>query len=382
MNDNRIANIVSSISFANIDKAIDVLNEYFKLIDDLKRQKQTHPTHVHHIIPKAWGGTNDPNNLIELSVANHIKVHQLLAESNDRSMCYAYRRLASYAEDESTRQACIQAANVSVVNLNTGQTFSSVSAAESAYNKVGLYDCITKQYKFAGYYQQFKTIVDNSSIELQLQQIKNNKKAIKQNACRSVINLTTGEAFNSVTAAAIKINTDRDQLIQAIRNKRSIRQQQFEYKNVVDHFGIDYCKQQYNKRIQKRRIIDLESSITYESSVAAANALNVSPATVYNDIVDHRRCKQRYLAFVDQLIDNDVNKTLAEFKRIIAERKVNHYQNISNTTSNKVLCIETNKIFETAKHAAANYNVSTAAIYQSINKATAVQRRFHFRYLK
>lgn len=382
MSDIRIAKIVSRIPFTNVNKAIDVLTKYFKTIDDLEQQPQTQPIHVHHIIPKAWGGTNDTNNLIELSVDNHIKVHQLLAETGNRSMCYAYKRLASYAEDLHIKLDCIQAANVGVVNLNTGQTFNSISAAESTYNKVGLYDCITKQYKFAGCYWQFESIVKNSSIESELRQIENIKKAIKQTACRSVVNLSTGETFSSVTAAANKLNTDRDQLIQAIKNKRSIRQQLFEYKDVVDQFGFEYCKQQYNKRIQNRRIIDLESLITYQSTVAAANALNVSPSAVYNDIIGYKRCKQRYLTFVDQLIDNDVSKTLIKFKQIIADRKAVHYQNISNANGCKVLCVETNAIFNTVKQAATAYNVSTNAIYQSINKRTAVQRRFHFRYLK
>jgi hypothetical protein len=38
--------------------------------------------HIHHIIPKHMGGTNDPSNLIELTVEEHAEAHKLLWEQN------------------------------------------------------------------------------------------------------------------------------------------------------------------------------------------------------------------------------------------------------------------------------------------------------------
>lgn len=37
-------------------------------------------THIHHIIPKHMGGTNDPENLIELTVEEHAEAHRKLYE--------------------------------------------------------------------------------------------------------------------------------------------------------------------------------------------------------------------------------------------------------------------------------------------------------------
>ena len=36
--------------------------------------------HIHHIIPKHMGGTDDPNNLVELTVEEHAEAHRLLYE--------------------------------------------------------------------------------------------------------------------------------------------------------------------------------------------------------------------------------------------------------------------------------------------------------------
>lgn len=39
-------------------------------------------THIHHIIPKYLGGTDDPSNLVELTVEQHAEAHRLLYEQH------------------------------------------------------------------------------------------------------------------------------------------------------------------------------------------------------------------------------------------------------------------------------------------------------------
>jgi|TARA_B110000879_G_scaffold52054_1_gene73923 hypothetical protein len=41
-------------------------------------------THLHHIIPKHIGGSNDPSNLIELTVEEHAEAHRVLYEEHGR----------------------------------------------------------------------------------------------------------------------------------------------------------------------------------------------------------------------------------------------------------------------------------------------------------
>ena len=40
--------------------------------------------HIHHIIPRHMGGTNDPSNLIELTVAEHAQAHKELYEQHGK----------------------------------------------------------------------------------------------------------------------------------------------------------------------------------------------------------------------------------------------------------------------------------------------------------
>ena len=51
--------------------------------------------HIHHIIPKHMGGTDDPSNLINLSIEEHAKAHKVLWEQNGKwEDYYAWQGLA------------------------------------------------------------------------------------------------------------------------------------------------------------------------------------------------------------------------------------------------------------------------------------------------
>jgi hypothetical protein len=40
--------------------------------------------HIHHITPRHAGGTDDPSNLIELTVEQHAEAHRILFEQYGR----------------------------------------------------------------------------------------------------------------------------------------------------------------------------------------------------------------------------------------------------------------------------------------------------------
>ena len=58
--------------------------------------------HKHHIIPKHAGGTDDPSNLIELTVEEHAEAHRLLYEQHsniqDKVAWMGLAKLAPHAE--------------------------------------------------------------------------------------------------------------------------------------------------------------------------------------------------------------------------------------------------------------------------------------------
>lgn len=62
-------------------------------------------THNHHIVPRHAGGSDDPSNLIRLTIPEHAEAHKLLWETQGRLQDkYAWLMLANKTEEaEATR---------------------------------------------------------------------------------------------------------------------------------------------------------------------------------------------------------------------------------------------------------------------------------------
>ena len=65
--------------------------------------------HIHHIIPKHMGGTDDPSNLVELTVEEHAEAHHLLWQEHKKQEDYiAWRALSGQITmPEASREAWI-----------------------------------------------------------------------------------------------------------------------------------------------------------------------------------------------------------------------------------------------------------------------------------
>ena len=62
-------------------------------------------THKHHIVPRHMGGSNDPDNLIELSVSDHAEAHKKLFEKHGHWQDkIAYQMLSGQIESDNVRR--------------------------------------------------------------------------------------------------------------------------------------------------------------------------------------------------------------------------------------------------------------------------------------
>jgi len=70
---------------------------YNEIVERGKARKLKGYKEKHHIIPKCLGGTNDNNNLVELTAKEHFICHKLLTEiyPNENGLHYAVRMLAN-----------------------------------------------------------------------------------------------------------------------------------------------------------------------------------------------------------------------------------------------------------------------------------------------
>lgn len=61
--------------------------------------------HIHHIIPKHMGGSNDPDNLIELTIEDHAEAHRVLWEEYGKWQDFlAWKALSGQIESDDIRR--------------------------------------------------------------------------------------------------------------------------------------------------------------------------------------------------------------------------------------------------------------------------------------
>ncbi len=69
--------------------------------------------HIHHIIPRHVGGTDDPENLIELTVEEHAEAHRKLWEEHNRWQDFvAWKALSGQIEIDDLRREISRLANL------------------------------------------------------------------------------------------------------------------------------------------------------------------------------------------------------------------------------------------------------------------------------
>ena len=67
--------------------------------------------HIHHIVPKHAGGTNDSSNLIKLTIEEHAEAHKILWEQHGKKQDYiAWQTLSGNITKEEARIMAVSAA--------------------------------------------------------------------------------------------------------------------------------------------------------------------------------------------------------------------------------------------------------------------------------
>lgn len=99
--------------------------------------------HVHHILPKYLGGTDDPSNLIELTVEEHAEAHRILFEQygNIEDYCAWKGLLGILSKEEIVKMLCSNGGKKGGRNggLKGGRNGGLKAAETHKRNKTGLF---------------------------------------------------------------------------------------------------------------------------------------------------------------------------------------------------------------------------------------------------
>lgn len=261
-------------NFKDPDLGDKWINRYIRFIEGCleKQFDDTELFEYHHIVPRSWDPTlaDDPNNIIKLPLSYHIVAHQLLALTRDRKMTAAFHILTEKSVSNIKHFNLKQVSFIvdqpkrliyrPVVNLNTGETYCSLEEANRIADTYGLSNAIKNKTKVRGCYWQYKDVVDQTSIDHQLQLCLEHRKRTRQQTigsfARPVINLNTEEIVKSARCLDERLSRPYGYTNKMIQQQHKIIGQYWALLKEVEQHGRDdvlYQRQQKWQQSIKNR---------------------------------------------------------------------------------------------------------------------------------
>ena len=147
-----------------------------------------------------------------------------------------------------------------VVNLNTGETYCSLEEANRIADTYGLSNAIKNKTKVRGCYWQYKDVVDQTSIDHQLQLCLEHRKRTRQQTigsfARPVINLNTGEILNSARCLDERLGRLYGYTSKMIQQQHKINGQYWALLKDVEQYSqevvLSKCQQKWQQTVKNR----------------------------------------------------------------------------------------------------------------------------------
>ena len=303
--------------FEDTTKGAFWINRYIKFIKAVQKKRvycgepsERWNCHKHHIVPRSWGGSDCSDNIITMTIKEHIVAHHLLCKTMDPSMGFALVKLMGFANDrdinpnllfnyaislrlaeDANKSRCLQLMQP-VINLMTGQRYEGVyQASLEVYGNdwtIATAMMTGKKTNDGCYWLKECDVIHDLQWHIDNLDKRNHLKreSRRLKLARSVVNLNTGETYISATDAAKAIGYNPDSMTDAIRNRTLLAKCWWEYEdNIVTDVESELAwreeiKNIINKYAKYSQLIDLCTNVVYDTTSDAAIDLNTSIATV------------------------------------------------------------------------------------------------------
>lgn len=197
---------------------------------------------------------------------------------------------------------------------------------------------------------------------------------------KEVANLTTGEIFETISAAAKKYDIDYSTIPAAIKRHGKAGECFWQYTDEIKRTGIiaqyikcyQFLNKPYTSHVTKK-IINLTTGKIYESVAAAQRDGYKCICIALKNHVPSRNC---YFEYYDKF------KFLNISRQKLEEQYKNNYKSRPSMHRNKIQCIETGEIFDNLKCLSAILNVSAQTISNCIDVDMPINKLHYKRVTK
>ena len=404
---NYIENALRSHKFKSREDADKWLNRYIRFIDGClqKQFNDDEVFQVHHIMPRSWDRNKqyvtDTNNLIRLPLKYHVVAHQLLARTKDHKMKCAFQKMVhkilndTHPFNYNITLRLIEEARFNlgrpVMDLNTGEIFMTGRDASIKQGIVGdVSGYIKTKSKCKGHYFQYLDVVQQSSREIELQKMidnaKEGRKRITASVAVPIINLTTGQVFESAYDADRFLNEPLGTIKNYIKWGARYKGDYWAFKRDVDATSLQYQRSiHYNKKM--RPVVDLLTGKVYDSGRDAARARG--DENVRGDITGAIRLKRKrygtYWEYKDVVDQYGIPYLLEQIEKTVAQNKKNRTDASAKVRQRKIINVVDGTIYESGVECSRAFGKCDAwAQAQIANKRSSdnVHLMYYDEYLK
>lgn len=396
----KLYNTLLDRKFKDINKAQHYLKRYCRFIEQRANRNLVYHASLngiekHHIIPQKWGGTDDPSNLMVLTIAEHVVAHHILARTTNSQMIYAFNQIANRSINSfnynvslklvaEARREYLKLICKPVVNLSTGVVYSSATEASKVYGfRTSSVGCACrKHFKIGGCYWAYVADMQSVDTEACQQRIKeyvdayqNIKRYYSNRRKKRVIELDTGKIYESAIAAAEQYGVVREIITTAARLHKSARGHRWAYIDDYPDYTIDDFRRMNAEIAQRnhqtkidnsvcRPVINLNTGKVYYSICEACRQIGVQTRALQNSIKKRYKCCGSYWEYyVDDIDCEQMLKHIAEEienNRLNAKRKNSHGRRLIN--------LDTGEVVASKQELARRYQISADRInYAALN---------------
>lgn len=380
------------------------VNRYKNFINAcLKKQfASTNCFHSHHIFPKSWSKrlgipvNNNSENLINLPYDYHVVAHHIIAKSGDGRMKGALKTLINWQNVDFDlyfktgirlyiiRQAYamfLEDKSKPVINLNTQKRYASITEAAKASNVSSTAiakacDAGTRVKNcFWCFEDNIERSIENTLLKYEQQAqirkqqwLQRHNDAIINSRARTVINLNTGETFESLTLAGQEYNTAPNNILAAIKQKTQCCNCYWAYKEQVQdreallqQYQLEYQKRN-DKSWLKKKVVNLDTQQVFEGMTEAVATINCTKTTLSAAIRTKRRCDGYYWAFLKDI--EAFGLTIEQYRQQLVNQITQKHNEIGYREKNdrRVINLNTGEVFNTAVDGCRKYNLSETSV--------------------
>lgn len=381
---------------------------------NLAYQATVNNTERHHIIPAKWGGNNDESNMIVLTIAEHVVAHHILARTTNREMIFAFNQIINRSVSyfnynvslrlvEEARKSYLLQICKPVVNLNTGEVYSSASIAARSlgYANNSISNACQHHTRINNHYWEYVCNMSSLDEETRLatiKQIQDNYKAIRKQYSdtrkKQVIELDTGKIHASAIDAARFYNTQRTYITKSARCHSKHCGHYWAYvQNVPDYTlekGLEMCRQREQLINANRQnavqnaiigVVNLTTGEIFNNSAEAAIATDRSVSAIRNAARFHTRIADCYWAYERDLDDLQPQTIKLKLEEAIEQAKQRKNIDMKNLHGRRMINLQTKEIVVSKQELSRRYGISSDRVHYAAVNHKKILNEFCWQYI-